>query len=251
MRKFEVNFPYFLEYPAKVVVKKLGLLGLAGWVLQKFGKKLVSNENVLITERIVEIPSVYLWLSRFARPNDPEKLRNGASRILEIGHVNSSLSLELATLGYNVTAIDIRHYEFSHPSLKSIKGDFLEYDFDGQFDFIISVSTIEHLGYNKRYGGKEERNSDLDKQALEKISRLLKPDGKFILTVPYAARERTDAWFKTYTRQTIENLLFKNFRMEERKYFYRKQNQWLPAGEKDDPEHPSNGVAMFLLSKKL
>ncbi len=240
-KKFEVSFPYFLEYPIKVVVKKIGLLGFAGWALQKFGKKLISGENIVITERIVEIPNVYLWLGRFARLSD---------KILEIGHVNSSLSLELAMLGYNVTTIDIRHYEFTHPNLKNIKSDFLEHSFAEQFDLIISVSTIEHLGHNKRYGGKEEGNRDLDKEALEKINRLLKPGGKFILTVPYAVRERTDTWFKTYTRRTIEGLLFKNFRAEERKYFHRKQNQWLPAAEKDDPEHPSDGVAMFLLSKK-
>jgi SAM-dependent methyltransferase len=242
MKKFEVNFPYFLEYPVKVVVKKIGLLGLAGWVLQKFGKKLIKKENIAITERIVEIPAVYLWLGRFARAGD---------RILEIGHVNSSLSLELAALGYNVTAIDIRSYEFEHLNLKSIRGDFLKHNFAGQFDFVISVSTIEHLGYNKRYGGQEEGGCDLDALALEKISGLLKPAGKFILTVPYAENERTDTWFKTYTRRAIEGLLFKNFRVEERKYFYRTDNWWLPAEEKDDPAYPYDGVAMFLLSKKL
>lgn len=241
-KKFEVSFPYSLEYPIKVVIKKINLLGFFGWIFQKYGRHLIKPENILITERIVEIPSVYLWLGQY--------LKNG-DKILEIGHVNSSIALELATLGYNVSAIDLRDYPLKNSNLKSIRGDFLKTNFDDKFNCIFSISTIEHFGENKRYGGTKEGEGELDRLAFDKISRLLEENGRFILTVPYATKERADTWFKTYTRGTIEKILSENFIIEDKKYFFRNKNQWLPAEDiKNDPEYPYDGVALFLMSKK-
>lgn len=241
-KNFEVSFPYSLEYPIKVVIKKIGILGFFGWVFQKYGRRLIKPENILVNERIVEVPSVYLWLGQYLKKGD---------KILEIGHVNSSIALELATLGYNVTAIDLREYHFGNSNLKSIKGDFLGTDFEDKFDCIFSISTIEHFGENKRYGGDKEGVKELDRLAFEKINKILTVNGKFILTVPYAARERTDTWFKTYTRNSIEKLLSENFMIEDKKYFFRQKNQWLPANNpNNDPELPYDGVALFVMSKK-
>ena len=238
-----MSFPYFLEYPIKIVVKKLGILGFFGWVFQRFGKKLLRKGNIVITERIIEIPTVYLFLSSFCDKGD---------NILEIGHVNSSLSLELASLGYKVMAVDIRDYPFEHRNLTSIKADFLKYEFDKKFKCVISVSTIEHLGYNKRYGGDQEGREGLDELALEKIKTLLDSGGKFILTVPYAANIRQGVWFRVYTKRTIEEMLGRYFTAESKNYFIRKNNQWFgaPQDASEDPEYPYDGVAMFLLSKK-
>lgn len=241
MKKFSVSFPYFLEYPIKVAVSRLGLLGFFGWLFQKFGHRLIKKENILVSERIIEIPSVYRFLAR-AKPSE---------LVLEIGHVNSSLALELANLGFRVTAIDLRPYPFNHQNLTSIQADFLDYDFgQSRFDWIISVSTIEHLGYDRRYGGHREGDLDLDKAAFEKIAKLLLPDGRFILTVPYAAGEQRH-WFKVYTRETIESLLANYFNIDSKKYYYRKNNQWFEVAEPNqDPASPADGVGIFLLSKK-
>lgn len=242
MKKFNVSFPYFLEYPIKVVVNRLGLLGLFGWVFQKFGKRWIRPNNIVVSERIVELPNVYAFLGKYSRVGDS---------ILEIGHVNSSLALELANLGYQVTAIDIRDYPFSHRNLRNLKSDFLTYDFGtARFSWIISVSAIEHLGYNRRYGGDREGDQDLDQSAFEKISKLLMPGGWFILTVPYAAQGGKH-WFKVYTRDTIEALLDRCFGIEAKKYYFRNDNQWFETANPDqDPQSPTNGVAIFLLKKR-
>lgn len=225
-----------------MVVKKLGILGFFGWLFQKFGRRLVNSENILVTERVIEIPNAYLFLGEFSKPGQS---------ILEVGHVNSSFSLELATLGFQVTGIDLRKYPFAHDNLKSIVGNFLEYDFKQKFDWIISVSTIEHFGYNKRYGGQENQDRGLDKIAFKKISKLLNDNGKFVLTIPYAANFRDDTWFKTYTRGSIEELLAVNFNINQKSYFYRKSNEWLKAeSTSDDPKFPYDGVGIFLLTKK-
>jgi SAM-dependent methyltransferase len=243
MKKFKVSFPYFLEYPAKVDVDKIGILGFFGWIFQKFGKKTIKQENILITERIVEVPGVYMLLS---------SIKDGIKNILEVGHVNSSLSLELASLGYNTTGIDLRSYPFSHKNLKSIRGNFIEYNFEDKFDCVISVSTFEHLGFNKRYGGENNEDSGLDKKAVEKTASVLKEEGHFILTVPYASRERNDTWFKTYTRETAKELVAGDFSVASEKYFFRQKDEWLETtlDRSNDPELPYDGVAVFLLRKK-
>lgn len=242
MKKFEVSFPYFLEYPIKIVVKKLGFLGFFGWLFQKFGRRLVTGENIVISERIVEIPSVYMFLGALAKASD---------KILEIGHVNSSLSLELASLGFKVTAIDIRDYPLSHPNLSNIKGDFLSYSFSEKFNWVVSVSTIEHLGFNKRYGGNQENILGLDKDAFQKIKELLADNGRFVLTVPYAKNERADTWFKTYTRASLNSLLNSFFAIDSSRFFVRLGKHWSENQNlANDPEYPYDGVAIFLLSKK-
>src|SRR4030081_2990637 len=59
-----------------------------------------------ITERIVEVPFVLQHLCL------PEH-----SRLLEFGCSQSLVSLQLASLGYEVSAVDIEDYPFSHPNL--------------------------------------------------------------------------------------------------------------------------------------
>lgn len=238
-KKFEVSFPYFLEYPIRVVIKKIGILGLLGWFLQKYGGKMIKEKNLSISERIVEVPSVYALLGPLYGP--------GAD-ILEIGHVNSSLALELSSLGYKVTAIDLRDYPFNHPNLRSIKADFLDFNFEAKFDCIIAISVIEHLGQNKRYGGRDENSDSLDRKAFGKISSLLRENGKFIVSVPFASSEK-DFWYKVYTRSSLENLISGFFKIESAKFYIRDNNHWLEAGGKS-PDSPEDGVVISLLSKK-
>lgn len=243
MRKFSVSFPYRLGYPIQVAIHKLGILGLVGWLYQKFSRRGLQAEDIQVSERIVEMPSVHRLLGQCTRP---------PATILEIGHVNSALALELASLGYRVTGIDLRRYPFTHPNLVSVQGDFLQQDWGGQqFQAVVMVSTLEHLGFNRRYGGSEEADRGLDRLALAKIGRLLTADGCFILTVPYARAECADTWFKTYTRATLVALLMQDFTICSEDYFVRQQGQWRPAADlQTDPEYPYNGVAIFCLKKK-
>ena len=125
MKKFKVSYSYPLEHPIKVVIEKLSRLGLLGWLMQKYGRD-IDIGDLVISERIIELPLFHQWVGKiFPRPE---------GKFLEIGHVASSTSLELASLGFNVTAIDLRDYPFTHKNLKSIKDDFLKHEFDKKFD---------------------------------------------------------------------------------------------------------------------
>src|SRR3989338_9729147 len=113
MKNFKVSYSYPLEHPIKVVINKLNRQGLVGWLFQKYGRN-IQQGNLIITERIIELPTLHGWLGKiFSKPEGD---------ILEIGHVASSTSLELASLGFNITGIDLREYPFVHKNLKSFKG---------------------------------------------------------------------------------------------------------------------------------
>ena len=243
MKNFKVSYSYPLEYPIKVVIKRLGLLGLTGWLYQKYATD-VEPQDLVITERILEVPTFHEWMGRlFKEPKGHD--------VLEIGHVASHVSLELASMGYSVTAVDLRDYKFSHPNLTSIVGDFLKQDFKKQFDCVFSLSTIEHFGFSKRYGGFDDPNNTLDEDAFKKIGTSLKPGGHAIITVPYAKAWCEGIWFKVYTRKTLEEKLSLGMNIVEKRYYRRENNQWLHVENgADDPASPHDGVAMFLLQKK-
>ncbi|MFA6416215.1 MAG: hypothetical protein WCW56_01875 [Candidatus Paceibacterota bacterium] len=242
IRNFKASYPYPLEYPIKAVIEKVGLRGVVAWAYQKFSLP-VAKENLVINERILEFPIAHQWLGRcFSNPQN--------TNILEIGHVASSFSLELASIGFQSTAIDLRDYPFTHPNLVSLKGDFLKYNFDKKFDGIVSLSVIEHFGFSQRYGGKDEPGNDYDVQAFAKIASSLAGEGRAIISVPYAKSFCEGVWYRVYTRKDIESKLEQFFTIEEKRYYIRKDNQWVLTDGNNDPEKPFDGVALFLLYKK-
>lgn len=242
MKKFKVAYSYPLEHPIKVVIRHVGRQGFVGWFMQKFGAE-VGEKDLVISERIVELPMLHQWLGRIFSKSE--------GNLLEIGHVASSTALELASLGFDITAIDLREYPFKHHNLSSIKGDFLKFEFNKKFNCIYSLSTIEHFGFSKRYGGEDNLDNNLDKQAFEKIASLLESDGKAIISVPYAKSWIPGIWFRVYTREDLKQKLGKYFNIEESCFYRRDNNEWTFVTSGDsDPISPHDGVALFLLSKK-
>lgn len=181
-------------------------------------KGVISNDRVIRTsERIIEYPFLYMHLN----------LRKNA-KILEIGSCRSRVAVELASLGYKVTACDIKHYKYKHPNLNSIQGDirFLNLP-SNSYDGIISISSIEHSGLGA-YGEKRDKNGD--KQAMEKIYMLLKPKGKLILTLPYGKNEVND-YERVYNQESLRKLLSK-FNVKHIEYFKGlRRDFWIPVEE--------------------
>lgn len=164
------------------------------------------------SERIVEIPLILRSIPR------------KKSKILDIGCRYSLLPIQLSSMGHKVYGIDIYPYQRKHPNLHFLKGDFLEAHLKNNFfDVVISLSTIEHIGLGFY---KEKLNNEGDRDAVEKVKRILKPKGTFLLTVPFG--KPTDSnWYRVYNRKRIVNLLegFKIFAWE---VFAERQGNWMP-----------------------
>ena len=131
------------------------------------------------TERVVERTWIARQLSAFLP----------GARLLDVGCDESTLALELASNGYEVTAIDVRPYPLRHPNLTVVQGDICDSGLPSDFfDGVISLSTIEHIGLGA-YG---DSRSDLLATALSEIRRLLKPRGKFLITAPFGRSTITE-----------------------------------------------------------
>jgi hypothetical protein len=108
------------------------------------------------TERTVEVGLVLDFL----------KGKQGA--ILEIGHVLSNYHF------FPHTIVD--KYEIA-PNV--INEDIVSYFPDKKFDYIVSISTLEHVGW-------DENPCEPEKifQAFERVSSLLKENGQMVITMP-------------------------------------------------------------------
>jgi hypothetical protein len=149
-----------------------------------------------ITERIVEVPFAYRALGQVP----------AGSRVLDFGAVESPIALSLASLGYTVTALDLRPYPFEHPNLTSVAKPLEEWDVaEASFDAVLCISTIEHVGLGW-YGEEPGEARGGDRAAMDRLATLLVPDGRLVLTVPYGTTGVTDVQ-RTYDGASLDALL--------------------------------------------
>ena len=226
---------------------RIKLYLLVGSLWRKFYPKLkeklrpleLSSELERVPERIVEYPFVF---------KNVIKLKEG--RILDVGCYGSYLLTALASLGYEVYGIDLRQYPVQYPNVKFIKGNICKTKFpNGFFDMIISVSTIEHIGIKEPYGDVEDPEGD--KKAVKEMTRILKPDGKMLVTVPYG-KSGTETPYRVYNELSLKELL-SGLKIETIKYFTLKNGYWLPTSkveaEKIETSKRANAVVLLKLSK--
>jgi len=135
----------------------------------------------------------------------------------------------LVGLGLKVWTIDVRDYEYKGVStdLNSIKGDVRKTDFESNFfDVVTAVSTIEHVGLG-RYG--DQKDNDGDKESVQEIRRILKPNGTLFLTVPFGKRCITSS-YRVYDKEGLETLL-SGFKIIKADFFLANDKTWIKATE--------------------
>ena len=161
--------------------------------------------RVVVNERIVEIPFVFRHLD----------LPPGAA-VLEFGSVKSWVSLALASLGYRVTGVDLRPYRYSHPNVRFLQGDFRAARLPaGSFDGVVAVSAIEHCGLSG-YG--EEGFERGDHEVVAEIRRVLRPGGRFLVTVPFGKAGVSRRGWRVYDAAALA-LLLRDFEVRTASYF--------------------------------
>lgn len=177
------------------------------------------NTAISVRERIVENPFVFMNLN----------LPKGAS-ILDVGCCRSRIAVEMASLGYQVTANDLKSYKYKHPNLTFMQGDLRYIKFPRKFDAITAISTIEHTGLGAYL---ENKSTIGDMEMIDRIYNLLRKQGKLILTVPFGVGEIIDGNTRVYDFHRLKRLLkkFKIVKMEFYKGLDRKH--WIPVNLKE------------------
>lgn len=137
-------------------------------------------------------------------------------KILDAGSSGSIFPLTLATLGFDVTGVDIILWEIEFPGFNSIVGDLKNLPFKNySFDAVTAISTMEHVGL-ARFGEKIDKNGDV--KGMKELYRILKRGGYCVLTVPYGTKMIFQNKHRIYDRDAFKNLIGK-FRIE-KKLFY-------------------------------
>lgn len=185
-----------------------------------------------VNERIVEIPFAMRALGR---------LEPGA-RILDIGAAESTFALSAASLGYQVTALDLHPISYVHPLLDSVVGRFEDWKpGKHQFDAVFLISTIEHVGLGAY--GEPGSNAGADLALVARVRDELLSDGGFlVLTTPYGPSHQ-DALERTYDAPALERLLDGWNVLERRVALHHDDRTWAPV---EDEAKEERGVVMVL-----
>lgn len=146
-----------------------------------------------INERIAEVPFVFREISRLTR----------GARVVDVGSAESSVALSLATLGYDVTAVDPRGYAFPHEHLTARRVGLAELDANEPFDAAVLLSVIEHIGI-EHYEQHDGEGADLE--VMRTLRRLVRVGGTLLLTTPFG-RARHAGFQRIYDDSGIRRLL--------------------------------------------
>jgi SAM-dependent methyltransferase len=125
-------------------------------------------------ERAIEIP----WA--LARAREAERVLDVGSAHAEPAYLASLLWLGVAEL------VGVDPAEAEIPGMHTVVADVRSLPFeDGRFDLVLCVSTLEHVGRdNRAYGLDEERDPGGIDAALAELRRVLRPEGRLVVTVP-------------------------------------------------------------------
>lgn len=152
-------------------------------------------------------------------------------KALDFGNGGSALALLAAQSGYQVTAIDLEAYQWPYefPGLTFVQADLMDAELEeGSFDLVINCSTVEHVGIVGRYSVSRP-DSDGDLVAMRRLSDLMKPGAKMLLTVPVGRDAIFPPMCRVYGPERLPKLLGV-FVVEEESYWRKNDaNRWVRA----------------------
>ena len=193
--------------------------------------------NAFFSSRFIEYP----WTLR--------NLHLSKGRVLDVGCSGTLFSYELIMRGLDVYGIDVRDYPTKHPSLKFYQTDVRSNPFpDDFFNRIVAVSTIEHIGLGA-YGEPKYNKGDLI--VMTELKRILKKNGKILITLPFADRHYDLRSYRIYDERTLDHLTG-NLLVEEEDFFIRTRWGWFKVPKEEAKKKSSfqdPALVCLILSK--
>jgi SAM-dependent methyltransferase len=169
-------------------------------------------------ERVVEIPWVLARLS--------------PGRVLEAGYAFAEpayIAGLLEAAPRELVGVDLATAEI--PGMETVRADVRELPFaDADFDQVLLVSTLEHVGAdNERYGLEPEGGGGGMREALREVRRVLRPDGSLLVTVPLGEPEDY-GWFRQEDVRGWTRLFARaGFFVEEQEVYELHEDGWRAA----------------------
>ena len=153
-QKFYHRIRLFVLARGRSLLRKSVSFSIQGHSLQYFHHP--YNET-WVNERIIEIPIVKMVVDQYS-----------PHRILEVGNVLSHY--------FPVRHTVVDKYEESHGVLNE---DVVDYAPTHTFDLIVSISTLEHVGWDE-----EPKDVEKVEKAVQNLLSLLSPGGTLLVTLP-------------------------------------------------------------------
>jgi len=208
-------------------------LGNASLLLAMRDGSLPDDFGVGLDERIVEIP----WA--LSQLDESDKTILDAGSALNFDFVLSSDPMSNRDL--TICTFYPEENSYTEWRISYLYADLRKMNLlDGSFDSVISVSTIEHIDMDNSIYGYDVKNASesLSKsyaylEAVEEMYRLVKPDGKILISVPFGVYENHGYFqqFDSEMIQRIENLLQAKGRLQT--YFFKyTQKGWVASDQK-------------------
>ena len=157
-------------------------------------------------------------------------IREGDKKVLDIGCVQSPLTLSAQRFGNKVDCVDLRSIEYEMAGIKFYQSDILKLNLkEKTYDIILLCSTVEHIGIEGRYGSSQIEHGDL--KVMELCKRLLAPKGKLIVTIPVGIDDVYYPNHRIYGEARLPKLLL-GYEVK-KKEFWRKneKNRWVEVAE--------------------
>jgi hypothetical protein len=167
---FETDFPlsYLLRYRYyRLIVKSSRTFKMNGHNYTYFNHKYNTTWN---NERAVEIPIICKFVSE-----------NNYDNFLEIGNVLSHY--------FNIDHDIVDKYEKAQGVLNE---DVVEFQTRKKYELIVSISTLEHVGWDENPGDDEKIL-----HALTNLKKSLVSGGKLIVTLPLGYNKILDKYLET------------------------------------------------------
>ncbi len=187
---------------------------------------------LLVNERVVEQPFVFAEVGAVPQ------------RILDLGGAESTVALSLATLGHDVTVVDPRGYPVAHPNLTAAAVRLEAHESPAPYDVAVALSAVEHFGLSHYEAGPPSQD---DRAALARLRELLRPGGRLVLTVPFAAQASVDAFQRVYDSAGLTELLA-GWRVEQRLAAWQTERTQWRLGSCEEPL-ADRGVALVTATR--
>ncbi|MEJ7894724.1 MAG: methyltransferase domain-containing protein [Solirubrobacteraceae bacterium] len=187
---------------------------------------------LLVNERVVEQPFVFAEVGAAPR------------RVLDLGGAESTVALSLATLGHDVTVVDPRGYPVAHPNLTEAAVRLEDHEPAAPYDVAVALSAVEHFGLGHYESGPPSQD---DHAALARLRELVRPGGRLVLSVPFAARASVDAFQRVYDAAGLAELLA-GWRVERRLAAWQTERTEWRLGSCEEPL-AERGVALVTATR--
>jgi O-antigen chain-terminating methyltransferase len=187
-------------------------------------------------ERAIEIPWV---LARYA----------GESRVLDVG---TAFAEPLYVDGlHDLGAPELLTVDLAEPA--DVVADVRELPFeDARFDFVLCVSTLEHIGRdNATYDVDAPRDEHGDAAALRELRRVLAPDGRLLVSVPTGVHDDQGWQVQREPLAWVELFERSGFLVYEDELYVRDADGWRTATEPEAhaATYAEHGAGAVLLAE--